>query len=424
MSDTQQTGDWQLEGKTPARDLFNAALVPDRVLIDYGIPVLFTAKGSGDLPFLVFHVEEILAPTYRSRHIAAPATPGIISGLETGARSIRDALTASWMWVVDTDESGNVVAASQVDENDLPVDALPDAMTMLSPALQPAITLRYSGDQLAEDAIPASVIQIAGESLQAALRVLVDYLSGTQGSRGRRTKNLTALYNLSAQRVAMSSFEIAFRRPDTAPTETQPPLEFSDTRVPEPLIDLREIEKRMWQMLRDGLNWTAPASALSVSPIEPSESQLATLRALEKLAPKSSVIGELHVSGQMVARPATGEGYLLNRETSLHIRAEKIRLEEALQSTEETEVHKGLIRYVDPDLWTLMLRSEDDLLVDPPEGTIFYLTNQQDFDLAMDLNAKTQHVAIVAKRQISPGKTASEWEVTQISLLTELQSSG
>lgn len=416
--DVNKTSEWSLEGKPLSMDLFTS-LEPTQVLIDYGYPVLFSSRNAQGFSVLAFHVEELLEPTYASRHIVAPTTEAILSELEHGIISIRDALTSSWMWVLDIDEQGQAGKAVQVTTGDIPENALPGATTMISSELQPAITLRYIGEDIKDGYVPASVIKVAGESLSASLRGLVDYLMGSGTStRGRRPRHLTNLYNLSAQRIVFNSLEIAFRRPQ--PIDTPPDLTpifpghvAAAENEAEALIRL---ERDMWSLLERGLSWVSEGATEGGLP-DSDEEQLAILRAVEKLAPKTDSVEELAIGGKMIASKSQYRQFRLNREMARQVRDKRVKLEEKLQRTEETKIFKGYVRYVDPDEWTLMLRTKDEINQESPPGSLLHISDNDDYKLARDLDDTWTQVSIIAIRELSTRGHASPWVIDEITVL-------
>src|SRR5690606_4703595 len=138
---------------------------------------LFTSRNSDGAHLLVFHAEEVTQPDYRQRHVAAPTTEQTLKGLRRGEVSMRDALTASWMWLIEHDESGQPVGAAEITLSDLPDNLLPSPTTMISAELEPALILKFEGADIRDGNVPASIIKAAGEAVQASLREITDFLA-------------------------------------------------------------------------------------------------------------------------------------------------------------------------------------------------------------------------------------------------------
>lgn len=394
-------------------------LSPERVLVDFSYPVLFTCRDSNGSTLLVFHVEEVLEPSYLQRYIAAPTTAQTIDRLLRGELSVRDALVASWMWVLHAEESGNVSEAWEVVAQDLPNDFLPEPTTMISADLEPALVLKFSGANLQDGNVPASILEAAGESVQASLRELIGYLAGqAEGTSGRRSNRHRRLYNLPAQRIAFGSLEVAFRRPLGDQSVEQASL-YAGEPADEPQVQDSTVEQRMWPLLRRGLRWLEKDLDAESLPAESDQERLVVLRALEKLTPATDLIEEVAVSGKMVTSAEVGKAFRLSRESRTRVRELKRALEVKLKTSEQVEAFEGLVRGLDLDRRTFILRTMEQIIDGEHEGTVFALVEDDDLFFAQEVNHQPLNVRVLGSRIVSPDASDPPWDVVQLAYVDE-----
>ena len=407
---------WRVPNKPIPVDTFGS-LEPERVLIDYGYPVLFTTRNAAAQQLLVFHVEEATEPTYASRYIAAPTTNAIIDDLERGRPSIREALTHRWLWAIERDAHGALTKADQVEVTDLPDDALPSRNTMISPDLESPLTVKYTGHALQADTVRASILQAAGASVQSALRMLTDFLAGTYAPSGRRENRFRQLYNLPVQHIAFASLEIAFRRPiiSEAQTAIQERLLPPDATEPPP-ITTEELEQHMWQMLRTGLRWLNAGQDVANLHANSDEERLAILRALEKLTPTADTVEEVIIGGSEVARHPSRPTYRVDKAAKKTIASHVQQLQAQLETVSEQRIFKGrLVRGFDLDERTFVLRTQTEIDAGGG-GSTFELVNDADVELVRDANHDPGvPVVVMATRMRSrKAKDDTPWEVVNI----------
>lgn len=392
------------------------SLEPEIVLVDYGYPILFTSRTAARQQLLVFHMEEATTPRYAARYLAAPTTEATLDDLKSGRQSIHQALTQSWLWVVDKAEDGSIARSAQVEVSDLPDDALPAPTTMVSPDLEPALTIKYVGHSMPADAVKASILQAAGAGVQSALRVLTDFLAGQiEPAAGRRENRYRQLYNLPVQRIAFGSLEIGFRRPThgAANAPVQEPLLQTGG---EP-VTTEELERRMWRMLRTGLRWLDSRQETRGLRAESDDERLAILRALEKLTPSTDSVDELIIGGSEVIRSPARSRYRIDKDAKKAVEKKVHELQTELETVHEQRIFKGkLVRAFDLDERTFTLRTQAE--IDAGGGGIeFELVDDADVELVSEANHRPVPVVVMASRMVSRKKKDNPpWEVVRIEL--------
>ena len=98
--------------------------VPLRVLNDYDGPRIFTLNDSkGGLCLACWSVEN----TTHSRYLIVPTTTKIVSDMERGLLSVREAMTQATLWVADVRADGVVEFAYLTSIAELPEDTQPQS---------------------------------------------------------------------------------------------------------------------------------------------------------------------------------------------------------------------------------------------------------------------------------------------------------
>lgn len=272
---------------------------PDRILIEYEGPRLFVSRVDDfGLDVLAFCCDE---DDDAARYIVVPTTLLIIDALEDGAISVRDALTrtTSRPWILDVDGSA-VCRATALEGFGAIEHYLPKPHLMLHADLQPLLTLRMEGPELVRGSTPRDAVLHAFKSVPEALKRLLDYVLERDGRVGRPHEQVRALYGLSAQRFAFSSFEVAFRHP---PREMLGDVEARET--------LRELSQLVEKSIK----------IASGAPVHASDEERRVLfEAARKMAPPSrGIIHSVSFGGSMVGREA--RGISLTRKTRARVKA-------------------------------------------------------------------------------------------------------
>jgi len=331
------TMDWEVKGTFVDIGAFRD-FTPDRVLYDFDGPRIFTLKNDlGEfLAYLCDEWERV------SRYLLVPTSPAIIKSLESGCKTVREALNQPWLWVVDVAFDGKPEQAWKSDLASIPDDVLPKPSVMLWPCLQPLLSVRMVGDHLSEGDIPASVVRRAVEGASNALKQLAEKVLATTQNQGRPSSSLSQFFDLPVQRMAFGSFEISFREPD----QKQLPLAGQRIGIP------REFEE-IGQKLARALEWAADANPDE----ENLEIDLDLLKALDRLVPpQSGYVQKVELSGR-IFKPEHKPTYVLTRRASKTVRQTLVRIRDP---QEQVITIKGTIREFDKDQLTFILRETED----------------------------------------------------------------
>jgi len=193
---------------------------------------------------------------------------------------------------------GEIVGCQLVDFEAIPNDALPALGTMLWPSLEPLLTLRAIGQEIAPGQIPGSVIRSCVEGVQKSFKILSEYVLGQKPQAGRPDEFLRRLFDLPTQRLAFSSFEISFRMPIA---------ERSLFRDVEHKSQEAETLEEVGKLLNKGLKWlTTKAADEGVYSPSGSDESAAVLRALKEITPSShGNIERLELKGQLLGPRVT-----------------------------------------------------------------------------------------------------------------------
>jgi hypothetical protein len=129
---------WQVKGKRIDAQRFEP-FEPLRVLNFFDGPRIFTFQDTDDALCLACWNDE---GDSHSRFLVVPVTETIISNLEGGSLTVREALEQPRLWVVDLGFDGAVAEAWLVSPKDVPDDAQPQPGTMLHRDHDPRLSLR------------------------------------------------------------------------------------------------------------------------------------------------------------------------------------------------------------------------------------------------------------------------------------------
>lgn len=311
-------------------------LEPDAVLVEYDGPRLFTTKDADGRLLLAYVCDE--DESERSL-LVVPTSQAIVDQLVSGARTVRDALTQPWVWLVVTDHAGTVVEARSISVADVPEQNLPREGAALAER-EPALRIRLTGKDLRKDRVTATTARTALEAVINAFKVAIDHVSGEAGDGGRPRDDIRRVYDLPIQEFGFASFAVSFRLPEPgARQETMPtvagvtPLGIAEAAA----------------VVRDALAWGGKENA---APPDTARTVL-LLRVLDSLTPPhSGVIEEVEVSGSLVSQ-ACAFPVRLTREDGTRVR----RLLRHLTETSEDLVSvTGVIEEFDRGKLTFTLR--------------------------------------------------------------------
>lgn len=321
--------------KAPAIDLLLLGdYRVDEILYEAEEPIVFT---------VVAGAQTLLA--YLADHnadgrwvILAPCGAKLLASLRSGSVTVRDALTSSWTWLANLDESGRPLRAWTVDADTIPVGHLPEPGLPLLPEHEPIIATRAIGPTIVAGEIPASVIAFVANGTRMAVKTLLDFILDRQSDTGGRPPDeMRALYDLPVTRFAFQSFELSFAA--ARPVERTIPM-FGDPGSPPEIV-------RAAQLLQKGLAW---ASCTDERPLEASsdEERDAVLRAILNLTPPATgPIEQISVSGQWMVKGIT----ILKRGSRRRVHGELRRLR-----TEHVVKKEGRVGELDRDRLSFILR--------------------------------------------------------------------
>lgn len=335
---------------TPLKEWSPSRLEPLEVLYEFDQPMIFTTTLPSLGLVLAYLVEPADDGEFGGRFLAVPTNATMLADLRRGRMSVRDALLNSWLWLIDMDASGTAREAWHIDAEKLPGDILPEPGVMLSAELQPDLILRYEGQEMSADGVPASLVAHAGGSFPQALRVLYRHVLQIGGSGAGHPANwLRQLYNIQATRIAFSSLEIGFVRPKLRQGELG--LSYSDTDV-EQGKGFQEVQEQTWKLLGDGLTWLTSGS--TEPPGQSDQERIAIAEAVLKIAP--SVRGQV---SSVCVRGAPGSGIGRHVVMRSHTQTALEALDEVRQRVPaeyESVVKDGRVRELDQDLLTFIVR--------------------------------------------------------------------
>lgn len=285
---------WEIRGKPVDPKRF-APFEPLRVLNYYDGPRIFTFKDADEALCLACWSDE---DEKQSRFLVVAVTDQIITNLESGLLSVREALAQPRLWVVDWAQDGSLTGAWLVAHQDVPEDSQPQPRTMLHRSLEPILSLRATGEAIRPGEIPGSVIKSTVEGAQRAIKCLAEYEMESPARRGRPSRALQKLYDLPVQKTLAASFEVQFRSPLNEP-DLFVGLEENEIR------EERDILTRVAEHLQAGLSWltTTPAEASALPVPDDPELSRAIIKALKFLTPSPrSPIREMELRGELATQ--------------------------------------------------------------------------------------------------------------------------
>lgn len=298
----------------------------EEVLYEAEEPVIYTTRDASGQLLLAYVADQTPDATWL---VLAACAPRVIEDLKRGRLAVRDALTASWMWLARRAPDGTLSKAWAITPEHLPPEHLPAAGTPLLPEHEPVIATRAIGDAISPGTTPASVVAYVADSTRKAVKTLLDFIL-ERPAEGRPPEELRALYDLPVQRFAFNSFEVAFG-------------------VPPGSFDSPELSLAA-SLLSRGLSWAAEDSERRLE-VTSEEERAVLLRAILQLAPPpGGPITAIEVSGSWMSHGAAR----LTRAARRRVHGEIRRLQ-----TERVVRKSGRIGEVDRDNCTLILRDVD-----------------------------------------------------------------
>jgi len=302
------------------------SLPVDRVLYEAEAPVVFLTRSIQGLLLLAYVADETTEGTFT---LLAPIARQQLVALERGAIPVRDALTASWLWLHISGSANR--GLWKIDPADIPNDFLPRPGTTLLPVHEPVLRTRAVGEQVALGRMPASVVAFVADSTRKAMKILLDHIFEVRGE-GRPPEEHRTLYDLPILSVAFASFELSFGPPDDG-------------------VITREQVQRAARKLEEGLVW-AGAGDQTLLYADSDDEREAILRATLALTPPNAgPISEVQISGSWI-------GHRRVRLT----RASRKRVHDELRRVESEQVvrYEGRIGELDSDKLSFILRDTAD----------------------------------------------------------------
>ena len=337
---------WSLPDTVIPADLLGA-LTPVEVLYEFDGPLVFTAlspAGRKLLAYASFSVDaDPIGATTQSpgadgftRYLISPTSDQILERLKKGAVTLYDALDQPMLWAADIAYSGAVVRSAELGQlSDVPTNYLPARNRTLWPHLMPLLSYRLIGDGLREGEVPASVVSRAVDGATGALKKLIEVVRNVNQAPGRPTDSHRRDYDLTAQRFAFNSFEVAFAPGSAAESPANE----------DPAGRYMEAGKR----LQDALDWLVSGLATDADP--PSE----MLDVLNRLVPPSQgVVREAEITGRLLPSSVP---FRLTRTEATRVRSAITRHRQRQRDLLESE---GRVRELDLDEFTFILRDRND----------------------------------------------------------------
>lgn len=307
--------------------LVDLSLPVDRVLYEAEYPILYlthTRQGQRLLAYVADESQPALIT------LLAPISNVALGSLESGTMGVREALSASWLWLHQPGREAAHLWAIEVTE--LPDAHLPRPGTPLYPEHEPVLRTRAVGENVTLGRMPASVVAFVADATRKAFKTILDF-SLSRNAEGRPTEEHRALYDLPVQQFAFGSFELSFGAPS------------------EDLFGRDEVQAAA-EKLTTGLLWASDLRNDAPLPAESDEERAAILRATLLLTPPSSgPISEVQVSGRWV----NGGRVRLTRASRAKVRSELKTVEE-----ERIVVYHGRVGEVDVDNQSFVLRDTQD----------------------------------------------------------------
>ncbi|MFP8779984.1 hypothetical protein [Hydrogenophaga sp. RWCD_12] len=322
-------------------------LSPYEVLYEFDGPLVFTTlspTGGKFLAYASFCVDEEPANATTelpdsdgfTRYLISPTSDKLLERLKKGATTLYDALDQPILWAVDIAHSGEVVRAAELGQlSDVPANCLPARNRTLWPHLMPLLSYRLIGDGLREGEVPASVVSRAVDGATSALKKLIEVVRNVNQSTGRPTDSHRRDYDLTAQRFAFNSFEVAFASGSVmpAPANEDPAARYTEAGM----------------RLQEALDWLVYGYQYDEDPTTD------MLDVLNRLVPPSQgVVRETEIAGRLLPGSAP---YRLTRTDATRVRSaitrHRLRKRDLLES-------EGRVRELDLDEFTFILRDRND----------------------------------------------------------------
>lgn len=289
----------------------------------------YTTRGSDGRLYLAHWIDED-DDSGLDRYLVVPTSDEIVQRLKLGTLALRDALDQPWTWAIDLDRAtGTRVSLVEIDFDTLPLEVLP----------LPGVGVNGNRSLLSVDftgqpgAIPrlSSVKQALG-SVQSAFRKLALAAVDIPAGSGRPPNSIRSLYDWPVTNLEIGSLHIEFGSPSQATIDTDSDLQFL---------------RSSGELLETGAIWASGSGTLP----EDLPSKEAVLAALTELAP--SPRGEF---SQVVVSSRYFRPVILKSDVRSLVAQEQA--EPSIRQS--IRLLTGLVRELDRDLWTFIIRDGDE----------------------------------------------------------------
>ena len=269
-----------------AEDFFGN-LIPDRVLLEYNGPYLFTFISQDKKQLLAYLCDE---ENGTLRYIVVPSSDAKVERMISGVLSISEMLDQAWGWIVDVN-GDQVQRVYQVELDEIPSEYKPESKAYLPGTKTSELTIRLQGENLNHKSAPLSVMKYAAEHLMAAVRGLVDYASNRIGVAFSDAQS-REISDLSIRGMALGSLEISVQLSPS--DEERNGSKANELRVKDEVMGLFD----------KALEWAADPKLMEtfVETVD-GEECVALLSTIERLTPSGrGNVQAIELSGNMVGR--------------------------------------------------------------------------------------------------------------------------
>ena len=184
------------------------SLAPERVLVEYEGPRIFTCRNRDGMLLFVFQCDE---DGDLWRYTVVPCSNRRLEQFISGMLTIVQMLAQPWGWVVDIRDGEVVEAAWEIDPITLPGEYRPHQDVRLVPSAEPALSVKLLGSGISQDHVPLSVVKQAAERTMSVVRGLIDYI-GTNMPSGLTDKESREYADLPICGVCVLYLGGKFRR--------------------------------------------------------------------------------------------------------------------------------------------------------------------------------------------------------------------
>lgn len=184
---------WQVEEK-PVGIAQLGNLLPERVLFDFDGPRSYVTRDlDGELLFLhqCGESDEIW------RYFVVPFSEPLLAELEGGRIDLHTALDQPRLWIADIGRVG-VKSLYQVQLRKNVSEYFPCPGTMLSPELEPLLSVRSIGQNVSLGRVTVGALRTVLDNIRGSLKLLAEYATGEAPRSGQPRASTRRFYELPA----------------------------------------------------------------------------------------------------------------------------------------------------------------------------------------------------------------------------------